>query len=181
MFPFAAAPGTISGTRPTTTQPDAPLGDDDHTGLRVRRHLPNCRFARWQQLHGLAVALNGAANPSPFDNALTSLYRSAMTDTGWPPSQACIVPSMNISFAARTAPRPMNGSRNLSREVRNSHFEFRSHPSALGIRLRRRQPASSKQQSRSERGKKNGLVLASIPLCLVLQRRVQRRAAHRGP
>jgi hypothetical protein len=35
MFPFAPAPGTFSGTRPTTLQPDAPLGDDDRTGLRV--------------------------------------------------------------------------------------------------------------------------------------------------
>jgi hypothetical protein len=35
MFPFAAAPGTISGVRPTTAQPDAPLGDDDRTGLRI--------------------------------------------------------------------------------------------------------------------------------------------------
>jgi hypothetical protein len=35
MFPFAPAPGTISGTRPTEQQPDAPLGDDDRTGLRV--------------------------------------------------------------------------------------------------------------------------------------------------
>jgi len=35
MFPFAPAPGTFSGTRPTAQQPDAPLGDDDRTGLRV--------------------------------------------------------------------------------------------------------------------------------------------------
>ena len=35
MFPFAPAPGTISGTRPTAQQPDAPLGEDDRTGLRV--------------------------------------------------------------------------------------------------------------------------------------------------
>ena len=35
MYPFAPAPGTFSGTRPTTGQPDAPLGDDDRTGLRV--------------------------------------------------------------------------------------------------------------------------------------------------
>jgi hypothetical protein len=35
MFPFAQAPGTFAGTRPTTQQPDAPLGDDDRTGLRV--------------------------------------------------------------------------------------------------------------------------------------------------
>ncbi len=35
MFPFAPAPGTITGIRPTAQQPDAPLGDDDRTGLRV--------------------------------------------------------------------------------------------------------------------------------------------------
>jgi len=35
MFPFAAAPGSFSGMRPTVQQPDAPLGDDDRTGLRV--------------------------------------------------------------------------------------------------------------------------------------------------
>jgi Matrixin len=35
MYPFAPPPGTITGTRPTTQQPDAPLGDDDRTGLRV--------------------------------------------------------------------------------------------------------------------------------------------------
>ena len=35
MYPFAPAPGTFSGTRPTVQQPDAPLGDDDRAGLRV--------------------------------------------------------------------------------------------------------------------------------------------------
>jgi hypothetical protein len=35
MFPFAPAPGTFSGMRPAAQQPDAPLGDDDRTGLRV--------------------------------------------------------------------------------------------------------------------------------------------------
>src|SRR5579862_4565634 len=35
MFPFAPAPGTYTGVRPTTQQPDAPLADDDRTGLRV--------------------------------------------------------------------------------------------------------------------------------------------------
>lgn len=35
MYPFAPAPGTFSGSRPTTQRPDAPLGDDDRTGLRV--------------------------------------------------------------------------------------------------------------------------------------------------
>lgn len=35
MFPYAPAPGTYTGTRPTAQQPDAPLGEDDRTGLRV--------------------------------------------------------------------------------------------------------------------------------------------------
>jgi Matrixin len=35
MYPYAPAPGTFSGTRPTAQQPDAPLGDDDRTGLRI--------------------------------------------------------------------------------------------------------------------------------------------------
>jgi len=41
MFPFAPAPGTFSGQRPTAQQPDAPLADDDRTGLRVLYHDPN--------------------------------------------------------------------------------------------------------------------------------------------
>jgi hypothetical protein len=35
MFPYAHMPGTFSTPRPTALQPDAPLGDDDRTGLRV--------------------------------------------------------------------------------------------------------------------------------------------------
>lgn len=171
MFPYAPLPGTISGTRPTTQQPDAPLADDDRTGLRVLypdpadtlhqgsisgRIIPanslalpafppgvtgvfgaqvvavdnltggvigatlggwSCtapgpaQFDGYYQIAGLPVsnrytvyaeALNGAANPSQFNNALTSLCRNAMTDAGWPPLQACIVPAVDITFTART-------------------------------------------------------------------------------
>jgi hypothetical protein len=35
MSPFGPAPGTYLGTRPTPTQPDAPLADDDRAGLRT--------------------------------------------------------------------------------------------------------------------------------------------------
>jgi hypothetical protein len=35
MFPFAPPPGQMTGTRPTALSPDAPLSDDDRTGLRV--------------------------------------------------------------------------------------------------------------------------------------------------
>ncbi len=35
MYPYAPAPGTFIGARPNTQQPDAPLSEDDRTGLRV--------------------------------------------------------------------------------------------------------------------------------------------------
>src|SRR5580704_3541566 len=35
MYPYAPAPGTFNGIRPTPQQPDALLGDDDRTGLRA--------------------------------------------------------------------------------------------------------------------------------------------------
>ena len=35
MFPFAPAPGQFTGARPGAQSPDAPLSDDDRTGLRV--------------------------------------------------------------------------------------------------------------------------------------------------
>jgi hypothetical protein len=35
MFPFAPMPGQFAGVRPTAQLPDAPLIDDDRTGLRV--------------------------------------------------------------------------------------------------------------------------------------------------
>ena len=35
MFPYARVPGTFAMPRPTAQKPDAPLGDDDRTGLRV--------------------------------------------------------------------------------------------------------------------------------------------------
>jgi hypothetical protein len=35
MYPHAPAPGTFTSPRPTSQQPDAPLGDDDRTGLRI--------------------------------------------------------------------------------------------------------------------------------------------------
>lgn len=41
MFPFAPAPGTYTGVRPTSQQPAAPLADDDRTGLRTLYSDPN--------------------------------------------------------------------------------------------------------------------------------------------
>jgi hypothetical protein len=35
MYPYAPAPGTFNGNRPSAQQLDAPLGDDDRTGLRI--------------------------------------------------------------------------------------------------------------------------------------------------
>jgi hypothetical protein len=35
MYPYAPTPGTFNGPRRSVQQPDAPLGDDDRTGLRI--------------------------------------------------------------------------------------------------------------------------------------------------
>ena len=73
------------------------------------------QFDGTYQIAGLAVgsdytiyaeALNGAANPSQFNNAMMSLCRNTMTDPGWPPVQACVVPAVDISFTTRTRPGP---------------------------------------------------------------------------
>ena len=175
MFPFAPAPGTFSGVRPTVQQLDAPLGDDDRTGLRVLYPDPadtlhtgsiggqifpanplalpvsppgvtgvfgaqvvvvdatsgaavgatiggwSCaapgpaQFDGAYQINGLPVgrsyfvyaeALNGAVDPSQFDNAIVSLCRNAVSDPGWPRLQGCVVPAVNASFTARTRPGP---------------------------------------------------------------------------
>ncbi len=41
MFPFSPAPGTFLNERPSLNAPDAPLADDDRTGLRVLYPDPN--------------------------------------------------------------------------------------------------------------------------------------------
>jgi hypothetical protein len=47
MFPFAPVPGTFSGERRSISQPDAPLGDDDRTGLRVLYPEASDNSAHW--------------------------------------------------------------------------------------------------------------------------------------
>jgi Matrixin len=41
MFPYAPAPGTFTGVRPTAQKLDGPLADDDRTGLRILYGDPN--------------------------------------------------------------------------------------------------------------------------------------------
>ncbi len=63
MFPFAPAPGTFSGTRPTTQTPDASLGDDDRTGLRVL--YPNAADTVHQgSISGKILPVNPLALPA---------------------------------------------------------------------------------------------------------------------
>ena len=173
MYPFAPAPGTFSGSRPTTQKPDAPLGDDDRSGLRVLypdpgdtvnvgavsgRILPanplslpssppgvtgifgaavvavnsatggviGATLGGWSCVapgpaqfdgsygighlpvgHGYQVyaePLDNTVYPSLVSPATASLCRNPMTDAGWPPLQACVVPTVNTSFTTRTRP-----------------------------------------------------------------------------
>lgn len=173
MFPFAPAPGTITGTRPTAQQLDGPLSDDDRTGLRVLypdqadavhsgsirgRVLPanplslplappgvsgvfgthvvavdantgaviagaiggwSCtapgpaQFDGTYEIDRLAVGsnylvyaepLNGVVDPAQVSNAIDTLCRNPVTDPGWPPQQACVVPGVDVSVTTRTRP-----------------------------------------------------------------------------
>jgi Matrixin len=173
MYPFAPAPGTFSGMRPTAQQPDAPLGDDDRTGLRVLYPDPadtvnvgslsghvlpanplslpasppgvtgifgahvvavdaasgavigaalggwSCAAPGPAQFDGTyeighlpvghsyqvyAEPLDNTVYPSLVSPAIASLCRNPTTDAGWPPLQACVVPTVNTSFTTRTRP-----------------------------------------------------------------------------
>lgn len=173
MYPFAPAPGTFSGMRPTAQQPDAPLGDDDRTGLRVFYPDPadtvnvgslsghvlpanplslpasppgvtgifgahvaavdatsgavigatlggwSCvapgpaQFDGTYEISHLPVGhsyqvyaerLDNTVYPSLVSPAIASLCRNPTTDAGWPPLQACVVPTVNTSFTTRTRP-----------------------------------------------------------------------------
>ncbi|MGB2591578.1 MAG: matrixin family metalloprotease [Candidatus Acidiferrum sp.] len=173
MYPFAPSPGTFTGTRPAAQQPDAPLGDDDRTGLRVLypdptdtvnvgsitgRILPanplslpasppgvtgvfgahvvamdaasgaviGATLGGWScvapgpaQFDGTYVIghlpvghsytvyaepLDNTVSPSLVTPATASLCRNPTTDAGWPPLQACVVPTVITSFTTRTRP-----------------------------------------------------------------------------
>ncbi len=173
MYPFAPAPGTFSGNRPTAQQPSAPLGDDDRTGLRVLypdpadalnvgslsgRILPanplslpasppgvtgifgahvvavdaasgaviGATLGGWScvapgpalfdgtyEISHLPVGhsyqvyvepLDDTVYPSLVSPATATLCRNPMTDAGWPPLQACVVPTLSTGFTARTRP-----------------------------------------------------------------------------
>ncbi len=171
MYPYAPALGTFNGVRPTAQQPDAPLADDDRTGLRILypdpadivnpgsitgRILPAnplslpqspsgvtgifgahvvavdqasgaviaATIAGWScaapgpaqfdgtyELDHLPVSrsytvyaepLDGVVSPAQIAPAIATLCRNPTTDPGWPPLQACIVPSAITSFTTRT-------------------------------------------------------------------------------
>jgi hypothetical protein len=173
MYPFAPAPGTFSGMRPTAQQPDAPLGDDDRTGLRVLYPSPTdtvnvgslsghilpanpfslpasppgvtgifgahvvavdaasgaiigatlggwscaapgpAQFDGTYEISHLPVGHSYQVYAEPLDNtvypslvspAIASLCRNPATDAGWPPLQACVVPTVNTSFTTRARP-----------------------------------------------------------------------------
>lgn len=173
MYPFAPAPGTFSGARPTAQNPGAPLGDDDRTGLRVLYPDPSdtvnigsisghilpanllslpaspsgvtgifgahvvavdsasgavigaglsgwsctapgpAQFDGSYEIQRLPVGHSYQVYAEPLDNtvfpslvspATASLCRNPMTDAGWPPLQACVVPQVLTSFTTRTRP-----------------------------------------------------------------------------
>ncbi len=62
MFPFAPAPGQFAGARPTPDLPDAPLSDDDRTGLRALYPDPS-DFVHVGKIRGRVLPANPLALP----------------------------------------------------------------------------------------------------------------------
>jgi hypothetical protein len=63
MFPYAHMPGTFSTPRPTIQQTDAPLADDDRTGLRVLYPDPN-DLTHTGSISGRILPANNLSLPS---------------------------------------------------------------------------------------------------------------------
>ncbi len=63
MFPFAPAPGTFTGMRPSAQQPDGPLSEDDRTGLRVLYPDPT-DAVHIGTIRGRVLAANGLSLPT---------------------------------------------------------------------------------------------------------------------
>jgi hypothetical protein len=82
MFPYAHAPGTFATPRPTTTHPDAPLGEDDRTGLRVLYPDPsNLAFSgsisgRVMPANPLSLAASGPGVTGIFGTQVVALDQS---------------------------------------------------------------------------------------------------------
>ena len=91
----AVVGATLSGWSCTARGPAQFDGTYEIAGLSVGRSYT-----------AYAEALNGAVDPSQFDNAIVSLCRNAVTDPGWPPLQGCVVPAINTSFTTRSRPGP---------------------------------------------------------------------------
>jgi hypothetical protein len=63
MFPYAPAPGTFSGPRPSLQTPDAPLADDDRTGLRILYPDP-ADFTHIGSIQGRVLPANPLSLPA---------------------------------------------------------------------------------------------------------------------
>jgi hypothetical protein len=63
MFPFAPAMGTFTGARPTAGQADAPLSEDDRTGLRVL-YADGADMVHTGTIRGRIVAANALSLPA---------------------------------------------------------------------------------------------------------------------
>jgi hypothetical protein len=91
----AVVAATISGWSCTNAGP--PIFD----GSYVLERLP---VAGGRNYKIYAEALNGTVGPSEIAGSLGAVCRNQITDPGWPPSQACIIPAVKTDFSTRVRP-----------------------------------------------------------------------------
>lgn len=122
MFPYAPSPGQYRGTRPTAAAPDAPLSDDDRTGIRALYPDPNDAIDIGA-IRGRIVPANPfalAISPQPYSAAtITGIYGAhvvvvdaatgsvvAGAFAGWTcdPTNSAAMPQFDGSYAIERLP-----------------------------------------------------------------------------
>ncbi len=142
MSPFAPAAGTFWGPRPTSTTPDAPLRDDDRTGLRVLYPDPNdstfVGTITGRVVPANPISLSGIAEPAANDY-VTGIFGASVVAvdaqtgeivagaiSGWSCPSASATPVFDGSYTI--ARLPLGRSYNLYIEPLDGTVT----PSALG-------------------------------------------------
>jgi matrixin len=137
MFPFAPPPGQFLGSRPTAQSPDAPLSDDDRTGIRALYPDPNDTVnigaIRGQILPANPFALAALAAPS-IGSSVTGMVGAQVvaldSDTGAIVAGVFSAGSCNAS----SPPTQFDGSYDLERLPVSHNYNLYVEP-LVGIAL----------------------------------------------
>jgi hypothetical protein len=120
MFPYAPPPGQYLGTRPTPAVPDAPLSDDDRTGIRSLYPDPDDNLnvgslsGQIQPANPFALATQPAVGPGSFVTGIVGAHVVAIDAnsgsviagalSGWSCASATASPRWDGTFSIQRLP-----------------------------------------------------------------------------